>query len=137
MMPQKLERNHAMTFRVTDSEREMIRRRMAQTGIKSLRAYLLKMAIDGQVIHVELDSVKDMNRLLSNATNNINQIAKRVNETSDIYITDIDEIKARLEEIWEQQKIILQKTISLLDVGQTKIKKDRRKAGAAVEQSEA
>jgi len=66
---QNLNRNHAMTFRVTEKEREMIRRRQAQTGIKSLRAYLLKMAIDGRVIHVELHSVTEMNRLLSNATN--------------------------------------------------------------------
>lgn len=104
---QNLNRNHAMTFRVTEKEREMIRRRQAQTGIKSLRAYLLKMAIDGRVIHVELNSVVEMNRLLSNATNNINQIAKRVNETSNIYAADIAEIKARQDEIWEQQKEIL------------------------------
>jgi len=104
---QNLNRNHAMTFRVTEKEREMIRRRQAQTGIKSLRAYLLKMAIDGHVIHVELNSVVEMNRLLSNATNNINQIAKRVNETNNIYAADIAEIKARQDEIWEQQKEIL------------------------------
>jgi len=112
---QNLNRNHAMTFRVTEKEREMIRRRQAQTGIKSLRAYLLKMAIDGQVIHVELNSVVEMNRLLSNATNNINQIAKRVNETSNIYATDIAEIKARQDEIWEQQKEILHRLNKLID----------------------
>jgi hypothetical protein len=36
-----------------------------------MRAYLLKQAIDGRVIHVELQSVGEMVRLLSNATNNI------------------------------------------------------------------
>ena len=118
-------------------ERDEFSDELPADAIEALARCLLKMAIDGQVIHVELDSVKDMNRLLSNATNNINQIAKRVNESSDIYQTDIDEIKARQEEIWEQQKNILQKIISLLDIGQTKIKKDRRKAGAADEQSEA
>ena len=80
-MQQNLQHNHSMTFRVTEEERELIRRRQEQTGMKKTRAYLLKMAIDGRVIHVELDSVKDMKRLLSNATNNINQIARKVNET--------------------------------------------------------
>lgn len=32
-MKQKLQRNHSMTFRVTEEERDMIRRRQEQTGI--------------------------------------------------------------------------------------------------------
>ena len=117
-MQQKLERNIAMTFRVTEKERDMIRRRQKQTGIINVRAYLLKMAIDGRVIHVELDSVNDMIRLLSNVSNNINQIARRANETGNIYATDMDEIKARQEEIWVQQKEILRRLNKVLDVVQ-------------------
>ena len=112
---QKLERSHAMTFRVTEKERDLIRRHQKQSGIKNLRAYLLKMAVNGRVVHVELDSVMEMNRLLSNATNNINQIAKRVNETSTIYLTDIKDIKARQDEIWEQQKAILHLLGTVMD----------------------
>jgi hypothetical protein len=114
-MQQNLERNHAMTFRVTEKERDLIRRKMKSANIKSLRAYLLKMAVDGRVIHVELDSVVEMNRLLSNASNNVNQIAKRVNETSNIYLTDIEDIKTRQEEIWVQQKEILRRLNKILD----------------------
>jgi len=73
------------------------------------------MAIDGRVIHVELDSVKEMNRLLSNATNNINQIAKKVNETGNIYLNEVDDIQARQEEIMTQQKEILRRLNSVLD----------------------
>ena len=114
-MQQKLERSIAMTFRVSEKERDMIRRRQEQTGIKNLRAYLLKMAIDGRVIHVELESVNEMNRLLGNATSNINQIAKRVNETGNVYAADIDDIQARQEEIWVQQKEILHRLNKVLD----------------------
>lgn len=105
----KRKRNNYIGFCVTKQEREMINRRMAQTGIKSLRAYMLKMGVDGRVIHVELDSVREMVRLLSNATNNINQIAKRANETRNIYATDIDELRNRYDEIWTQTKLILRK----------------------------
>ena len=115
-MPQNLQRNHSMTFRVTEEEREMIRRRQEQTGINNTRAYLLKMAIDGRVIRVELDSVKEMNRLLSNATNNINQIAKKVNETGNIYLNEIEDIQSRQEEILTQQKEILRRLNNVLDV---------------------
>ena len=102
-------RNHYINFRVTEQEREMIDRRMAQTGITNRRAYLLKMAVDGRVIHVELESVKEMVRLLSNATNNINQIARRANETGSIYAADLDELCGRYDELWGQTKVILRK----------------------------
>lgn len=100
-------------FMVDEKERDMIYRRMEQTGIKNLRAYLLKQAVDGQVIHIELDSVKEMVRLLSNATNNINQIAKRVNQTGNIYEADVSDLKARYEEIWQQTKVILKKLAAM------------------------
>jgi uncharacterized protein (DUF1778 family) len=107
------ERNHYITFRVTEKEREMIDRRMAQTGMKNRRAYLLKMAIDGRVIHIELESVKEMVRLLSNATNNINQIAKRANETGSVYAADLEKVQKRYSEIWGQTKTILRKLSEL------------------------
>ena len=105
----KRTRNAALTFRVTQDEREMIERRMAQAGIKNFRAYLLKQAVDGRVIRIELDSVKDMVRLLSNATNNINQIAKRVNETGSIYAADVADLSKRYEELWTQAREILRR----------------------------
>ena len=106
-------RGNTLTFRVTDQEREMIDRRMAQTGMRNRRAYLLKMAVDGRVISVELESVYEMVRLLSNATNNINQIAKRANQTGSIYAADIDELNNRYDELWTQAKEILRKLSEL------------------------
>jgi len=105
----KRSRNSCLNFRVTEQEREMIDRRMKQAGMANRRAYLLKMAVDGQVIRVELESVREMVRLLSNATNNINQIAKRANETGSVYDADLEEIKGRCDEIWKQAKVILRK----------------------------
>jgi len=102
-------RNQYISFCVTEEERKMIERRMAQTGIKSLRAYMLKMGVDGRVIHVEFDSVKEMVRLLSNVSNNINQIAKRANETRNIYAADLNELRKCYDEIWTQAKLILRK----------------------------
>jgi uncharacterized protein (DUF1778 family) len=118
----KRNRNNSLAFRVTDAERELIDRRMEQTGIKSRRAYLLKMAVDGRVINVELESVQEMVRLLSNVANNINQIARRVNETGNIYRSDIEDIQAKQEEIWVQQKEILRRLGDTMDSLYTKTK---------------
>ena len=106
-------RNVNLAFRVSEEERAMIEKRMTQTGIKNMRAFIVKMAVDGRVIHVEFESVREMIRLLSNATNNINQIAKRANETGNIYAADIDELRGRYEEIWGQAKLILRKLSEL------------------------
>jgi hypothetical protein len=67
------------------------------------------MAVDGRVIHVELDSVKEIVRLLSNATNNLNQIARRINGGGNIYSADVNDIRERYDQLWMQMKEILQK----------------------------
>jgi len=106
-------RNVNLAFRVTAEERNMIEQRMAQIGMKNMRAYIVKMSLEGKIARLELDSVKEMVRLLSNATNNINQIAKRANETGSIYAADIFELQGRYDEIWGQAKQILLKLIEL------------------------
>jgi len=114
-MKQNLKRNIALTFRVSSEERELIDERMKSAGITSLRAFLLKMALNGRVINVEMDSIAESNRLLRNISNNINQVAKRANETGRVYNSDLDEIKARQGEIWEQQDKIIRLLAQLVE----------------------
>jgi len=102
-----------INFRVTEQERDMIDKRMALSGMKNRRAYLLKIATEGQITRIETDGVKEMVRLLSNATNNINQIARRANQTGSVYASDIEVIRGRYEEIWAQMKLILRKIAEL------------------------
>lgn len=102
-------RNISLAFRVSEEERRLIELRMEQAGMKNMRAFVVKQAIDGRIIHVELDSVREMIRLLSNATNNINQIARRVNETGNIYSDDIEDLRKRYDELWEQTREILKR----------------------------
>jgi hypothetical protein len=102
-------KNIQIHFMVNEEERELIEDRMKQAGIKNMRAFLLKQAIDGRIIHVELDSVREMVRLLSNATNNINQITRRVNGTGNIYAADLDVLRGHYDELWGQAKEILRR----------------------------
>ncbi len=112
---QNLKRNKSINFRVTEDEYDMIKRRQGQTKIKNLRHYLLKQAIDGRVIHVELDSIRECTALLGNISSNINQIARRVNSTGSVFNTDMECIKQRQDEIWEQQKKILRRLDKVID----------------------
>ena len=106
-------RNINMAFRVSAEERELIEQRMEQAGIKNMRAFIVKQAIEGRIIHIELDSVREMIRLLSNATNNINQIARRVNETGSVYTADIEDLRDRYDGLWAQTKEILRRLSAL------------------------
>ena len=47
--------------------------------------------------------------LLGKIGANLNQIAKRVNETRSIYQADMDAIKGEMEKIWKVQKAMLKK----------------------------
>ena len=103
---QNLKRNKNITFRVTEQEYEMIRRRMAQTHITNLRAYLLKQAIDGRVIHIELESVRECSRLLGSIANNVNQLARKANSGGNVYADELRNIRERLDKVLEQQNVI-------------------------------
>ena len=103
----KRKRNIVIRFRVTPEEREMIESKMAQFGTTNMAAYLRKISIDGYVVRLDLPELREMVSLLRRSSNNLNQIAKRVNETSRIYDADIDCLKENQEKIWSAANGIL------------------------------
>ena len=105
----KRNRDINVSFRVTEQEREMIEKKMELAGIRSLRAYMLKMAVDGYVVQLDLAGVREMVSLLRVTANNMNQIAKRANETRSVYESDIEDLRVRYDKLWEQAGGILKK----------------------------
>lgn len=92
---------------VTDEERKLIEHKMSLVPTNQIGAYLRKMAIDGYIIYTDTKDIRAMNKELQRIGRNINQIAKRVNSTSSIYMTDIEELKEDLQNIWQLQRTIL------------------------------
>ena len=92
---------------VTEEERKLIEQKMAQLPTSQIGAYLRKMAIDGYIIYVDVKNIKQYIQELQAIGKNINQIERRVNSTTNIYKEDIEEIKKRLDEIWQLQRYIL------------------------------
>ena len=101
------QRNIQLKVWVSKEEKELIELKMAQLQTNQMGAYMRKMAIDGFVIYLDTENIKQMNNELSAIGRNINQIAKRINSTSSIYREDISDIKERLDEIWQLQRRIL------------------------------
>ena len=109
----KRKREIVIRFRVTPEEREMIESKMAQFGTTNMAAYLRKISIDGYVVRLDLPELREMVSLLRRSSNNLNQIAKRVNETSRIYDADIDCLKENQEKIWSAANGILTRLASI------------------------
>ena len=92
---------------VTAEERELIEQKMAQLPTQRIGAYLRKMAIDGYIIYTDTADIKAFTSELSAIGRNINQITKRLNAGGSAYQADIDEIRERLDQIWQLQRRIL------------------------------
>ncbi|SCX84616.1 plasmid mobilization protein [Butyrivibrio sp. INlla14] len=96
-------------IKLKKGEREKILKRMEEAGINNMSAYIRKMAIDGYVIRLDLSDVKEVSRLLRINANNINQCAKRANETGSFYYGEIQRIQVQQEQLWSLLKAILQR----------------------------
>ena len=100
-------RDQDVHFLASKEEVERIHQKMEEIGVRSMGAYLRKMALDGYCINLELQDVKTLVSLLRICSNNLNQYAKRANETGSIYEADIKDLQDRLEKIWLEMKEVL------------------------------
>lgn len=102
-------RNVQIIFWVSEAEKSMIEEKMTQAGMTNLSAYLRRIAIDGMIVRLELPELKEMVSLLRYAGNNINQIARRMNESGRVYDTDLEQVVQNQEQLWDMANGILVK----------------------------
>lgn len=109
MSAQFLRRNIRISVRLTEEEHRLLKEKMARIGVTNQEAFLRKMALDGLVIKLDLPELKQMISLLRYTSNNINQIAKRLNESGRAYDTDLSEILEKQKQLWQLANDILMK----------------------------
>ena len=73
---------------------------MEQLGTNNLGVYLRKMAVDGYIIKLDLPELRELLSLLRRTSNNINQVARRMHQTGNVYDTDLEDILQKQEELW-------------------------------------
>ena len=109
MSAQFMRRNIRISVRLTEEEHRLLKEKMARIGVTNQEAFLRKMALDGLVIRLDLPEPKQMISLLRYTSNNINQIAKRLNESGRAYDTDLAEILEKQKQLWQLANDILMK----------------------------
>ncbi len=96
-------------FVMSDQEYAQMCKKIESLGIRNHAAYLRKMALNGYCIQLDLPEIRKMTSLLSRCSSNLNQYAKKANETGSIYEEDIRDLQERLEKIYAQtEKILMQ-----------------------------
>jgi hypothetical protein len=105
--PEKRSRPVHFHLWASEEEAALIRERMAATGITGFGTFARKMLIDGYHVNIDLSDVREMVRLLKNATDNINQIARRANETRNIHAEDVEDLRLRYASLWDAANKIL------------------------------
>ena len=107
-------RKNQLKIYLTDEEKEIFEKKMKLANCKTMSNFLRKCVLEKEIYIVDLEPFRDLQWLLSNATNNINQIAKATNTTGVIYKKDIDYMREKIEklsrEIWQIHSLLLNKS---------------------------
>ncbi len=94
-------------IRIDAEEKEKIKERMKEAGIRNMSAYIRKMALNGYIIKLDMSSFDEVVRLMSINANNLNQYAKQANTNGSIYYGDIKNLQRQHQEIWQLLREIL------------------------------
>ncbi|NLD18465.1 MAG: MobC family plasmid mobilization relaxosome protein [Tissierellia bacterium] len=107
-------RTERLEIKLTKEEKELFQAKMRQAKCKSMNHFLRKCVLEKEIYTVDLKPFNELQGLLANATNNINQIAKRVNSTGIIYKDDINDMSEEIEqfskELWQIHTLLLDRT---------------------------
>lgn len=106
-------RNNQLKIYLTDEEKEIFEKKMKLANFKTMSHFLRKCVLEKEIYIVDLEPFRDLQWLLSNVTNNINQIAKATNMTGVIYKNDIQAIRQDVDklskEIWDIHSLLLKR----------------------------
>ena len=102
-------RTNPVQFYLDDEEQYILDEKFKLSGMKSKSAFLRKLILYGYVYDVDYSYLRNYNTELGRISSSLNQIAKRINITENIYKEDMDEVKELMNEVWRTQKSMLSK----------------------------
>jgi|GEM_PF-545915 len=92
-MSDKEKLTERITFRCTESEKELIFYKSEQANYFRVSDYIRKQAVYGNVLKLNEEWYENVMRQISGMANNLNQIARHVNETNTVYPSDMSDLK--------------------------------------------
>ena len=102
-------RTNPVQFYLDDDEQFILDEKFRLSGMKSKSAFLRKLILYGYVYDVDYSYLRNYNTELGRISSSLNQIAKRIHSTGNIYKEYMDEVKELMNEVWRTQKSMLSK----------------------------
>ena len=106
--------NERLEIKLTKEEKALFEEKRKLAKCRNMSHFIRKCVLEKEIYQVDLEPFRDLQGLLRGATNNINQIEKRVNQTGIIYKDDIQDMKKEIEyfskELWQIHSLLLKRT---------------------------
>lgn len=109
----KRKRKIPIQIYLNEDENYILTQKTKLSGMKSRSGFIRHLILYGYVYDVDYSDLREYNNTLSRISGSLNQIAKRINATGNIYDDDIREVKELMNKIWHTQKSMLSRQPSI------------------------
>ena len=103
------ERKNELKIYLSDKEQYILEQKVKISGMKSKSTFLRRLILYGYVYDIDYSGLRDYNTTPGKTSSNLNQIAKRMNATGNVYKTDVEEVKKLMKQVWDTQLAMLKK----------------------------
>ena len=102
-----------LKVRVSPEEMAAIKKKCENSGMSNLSEFVRAMIFEGYIVHFDEEKFDKIYKLIGSISNNVNQIAVRVNSTNKVYADDIVNIKEGQDKIWQLLNSLQSKLLRL------------------------
>ena len=103
------ERKNELKIYLSDDEQYILEQKVKASGMRYKSSFLRHQILYGYVYDIDYSELREYNAALGKIGNNLNQIAKRMNATGNVYAADVKEVKELMKQVWDTQKAMLSK----------------------------
>ena len=101
-MEEKIKRTRSVQVRLTQEEYDFLEEKYRLSGYKSKSEFMRIAFFETLIVKFSTEDMQELLRLVRSISNNVNQIAVRVNSTDKVYVEDMNNIKDGVDNIWQQ-----------------------------------
>ena len=110
-------RNNGIYLMLSDDELKILEKKYKLSNCKSMRQFIMKCILERNIFVLNMSMFREMSASIGRITGNINQIAKRINQTGIIYKDDINDIRILLEKQGKDIYFLRKKIYELSNLG--------------------
>ena len=103
------ERKNELKIYLSDDEQYILEQKVKISCMRDKSTFLRRLILYGFVYDLDYSELREYNTMLGRINNNLNQIAKRMNATGNVYSADVKEVKELMKKVWDTQKTMLSK----------------------------